>query len=104
VLASAFLKDFRFPFDVLRIIRHHHERWDGTGYPDGLKGEEIPIGSRIISIIEAFEVMSSGRGYKPPRGSREILEELRRVASTQFDPSLVSDFIDYLASKIARVE
>ena len=104
VLASAFLKDFRFPFDVLRIIRHHHERWDGMGYPDGLKGEEIPIGSRIISIIEAFEVMSSGRGYKPPRGSREILEELRRVASTQFDPSLVSDFIDYLASKIARVE
>ncbi|HWQ08772.1 MAG TPA: HD domain-containing phosphohydrolase, partial [Holophaga sp.] len=55
VLASTFLKDFRFPFDVLRIIRHHHERWDGTGYPDGLKGEEIPIGSRIISLIEAFE-------------------------------------------------
>ena len=104
VLASAFLKDFRFPFDVLRIIRHHHERWNGTGYPDGLKGEEIPIGSRIISIIEAFEVMSSGNGYKIPRPSREILEELRREASAQFDPALVADFIDYLASKARRPE
>jgi HD-GYP domain-containing protein (c-di-GMP phosphodiesterase class II) len=104
VLASAFLKDFRFPFDVLRVIRHHHERWDGKGYPDGLKGEEIPIGSRIISIIEAFEVMSSGNGYKSPKSSREILEELRREASAQFDPALVSDFIDYLASKARRAE
>jgi GAF domain-containing protein len=102
VLASAFLKDFRFPFDVLRVIRHHHERWDGTGYPDGLKGEEIPIGSRIISIIEAFEVMSSGNSYKSPKGGREILEELRRESSAQFDPSLVADFIDYLASKARR--
>ena len=104
VLASAFLKDFRFPFDVLRIIRHHHERWDGTGYPDGLRGEEIPIGSRIINLIEAFEVMSSGNGYKTPRPSREILEELRREASAQFDPSLVTEFIDYLASKARHAE
>jgi len=104
VLASAFLKDFRFPFDVLRIIRHHHERWDGKGYPDGLKGDEIPVGSRIISIIEAFEVMSSGNGYKSPKPSREILEELRRESSAQFDPSLVSEFIDYLASKARRPE
>jgi hypothetical protein len=104
VLASAFLKDFRFPYDVLRIIRHHHERWNGKGYPDGLRGEEIPIGSRIISIIEAFEVMSSSHGYKAPRPSREILEELRREASAQFDPSLVNEFIDYLASKARRSE
>ena len=104
VLASAFLKDFRFPFDVVRIIRHHHERWDGKGYPDGLRGEEIPIGSRIISIIEAFEVMSSGNGYKPPKPSREILEELRREAGAQFDSVLVTEFIDYLASKAQRPE
>ena len=104
VLASTFLKDFRFPFDVLRIIRHHHERWDGTGYPDGLKGEEIPIGSRIISLIEAFEVMSTGNGYKPPKPSREILEELRREASAQFDPSLASQFIEYLTTRARRAE
>ena len=89
---------------MLRVIRHHHERWDGTGYPDGLKGEEIPIGSRIISLIEAFEVMSSGNGYKTPKSSREILEELRREASAQFDPVLVSDFIDYLTAKVRRAE
>jgi polar amino acid transport system substrate-binding protein len=104
VLASAFLEDVRFPFDVLRIIRHHHERWDGTGYPDGLHGEEIPIDSRIINIVEAFEVMSSGNGYRIPKPRQEILEELRVGASAQFDPSLVSEFIDYLASKAQRAE
>ena len=99
VLASTFLKDLRFPFDVLRIIRHHHERWDGKGYPDGLRGEEIPTGSRIIAIIEAFEVMSSGSGYKSPRPIREILEELRRESSGQFDPGLISEFIEFLGTK-----
>ncbi len=99
MLASTFLKDFRFPFDVLRIIRHHHERWDGTGYPDGLQGESIPIGSRIISIIEAFEVMSWGSEYRAPRPSREVLDELRNEAGAQFDPTLVAEFIDFLASK-----
>jgi len=99
ILASTFLKDFRFPFDVLHIIRHHHERWDGKGYPDGLQGEQIPLGSRMIHLVESFEVMSSGSEFKPPKTGREILDELRREAGRQFDPSLVMGFMEFLATK-----
>jgi len=102
ILASTFLKDFRFPFDVLRIIRHHHERWDGAGYPDGLRGEEIPIESRIIHMVETFEVMSSGSDFKAAVASREVLDELRQEAGRQFDPTLVAGFLDFLASKAHR--
>ena len=89
VLASTFLKDFKFPFDVLKIVRHHHERWDGSGYPDGLAGELIPIGSRIIGVIEAFEVMTSGKSYRSPMTVAQAMDELRREAGAQFDPSVV---------------
>jgi len=51
---------------VLKIIRHHHERWDGRGYPDGLAGDQIPVGSRIIGVIEAYEVMTSPHSYAAP--------------------------------------
>lgn len=97
LLAAAFLRDFRFPYDVLTIIRHHHERYDGRGYPEGLQGDEIPIGSRIIALIESYEVMSSGKGYKEPRPMRTILEELQREAGGQFDPLLVAEFIPMIS-------
>ncbi|HNX94101.1 MAG TPA: HD domain-containing phosphohydrolase [Holophaga sp.] len=99
LLASTFLKDFRFPVDVMRIIRNHHERWDGAGYPDGLKGELIPVGSRVIALVEAFEVMSSGSEFRPAKTGREILDELRRESGKQFDPNLVAEFLDFLASR-----
>jgi putative nucleotidyltransferase with HDIG domain len=98
VLASTFLKDFVFPFDVLKTIRHHHEWWDGRGYPEGMQGENIPIGSRIIAIAEAYEVMSSGTPYKAPMTNKEIVDELRRMAGSQFDPTIVSEFLRLLAS------
>lgn len=93
VLASTFLKDFQFPFDVPNIIRHHHERWDGKGYPDGLAGEEIPIGSRLIALIEAYEVMTAGSTYRTPMSKTDALEEIRRNAGTQFDPALAQEFL-----------
>ncbi len=102
VLATTFLKDFRFPFDVLGIIRHHHERWDGKGYPDGLRGESIPLGSRIINLIESFEVMNDGSAFKGPRSPREILDELRKGAGGQFDPTLVAEFLEFLQSRRNR--
>lgn len=98
VLAATFLKDFQFPFDVPTIIRHHHERWDGSGYPDGLVGEEIPIGSRIIALIEAFEVMTADSGYRSPIPKAEALEEIRRSAGTQFDPALAQEFLALMGS------
>jgi len=99
VLATTFLKDLRFPFDVIGIIRHHHERWDGKGYPDGLRGEAIPLASRVIHLVEAFEVMSHGSAFQAPRPFRECLEELRREAGAQFDPTLVAEFVDHLRAR-----
>ena len=79
------------------IIRHHHERFDGSGYPDGLKGEEIPLASRIIAVADSFDAMISGRNYLPNRKTDEVIDELHRCSGTQFDPACVQAFLDYLA-------
>lgn len=72
------------------IAGHHHERWDGHGYPDGLKGEEIPLLSRILSVADAIDAMASLRPYRPPLGKAQILEELERCAAGQFDPHVAA--------------
>lgn len=74
------------------IIRHHHERWDGSGYPDGLAGEAIPLGSRIIAVADAFDAMTSERVYRPAMSIESALAELRRGQGTQFDPQIVEVF------------
>ncbi len=101
-LAGVFLKDLRFPFDVVRMIRHHHERWDGHGYPERLRETAIPIGSRIIAVIEAYEVMTSGKGYRRPQGFRQVLEELENEAGAQFDPKVVEAFRELMTRKGER--
>jgi len=75
----------------------HHEWWDGSGYPQGLKGENIPLISRIISIADAYDVMTHERPYKKAVSKKEALEELKRCAGTQFDPKLVKTFIQILS-------
>jgi diguanylate cyclase (GGDEF)-like protein len=77
-------------------ILHHHERWDGSGYPEGLKGEEISIEARILAIADSFEAMSSARPYRPALCSEKILKELRGGAGSQFDPKLVDVFINLI--------
>lgn len=74
------------------IIRHHHERWDGAGYPDGLSGEDIPIGSRIICVADAFDAMTSDRPYRRAMSAEAAIEEVRRSAGSQFDPRVVAAF------------
>jgi diguanylate cyclase (GGDEF)-like protein/putative nucleotidyltransferase with HDIG domain len=74
-------------------ILHHHERWDGGGYPEGLKGEEIPIEARILAIADSFEAMTSARPYRPALCSEKVVKELRRCGGSQFDPELVGVFI-----------
>ncbi|MGZ8463715.1 MAG: HD domain-containing phosphohydrolase [Candidatus Deferrimicrobiaceae bacterium] len=78
------------------IVRHHHERIDGSGYPDGLKGEDIPIAARIISVADCFDAMISVRAYKPTRDREDAMKELVRCRGSQFDPACVDAFIDYL--------
>jgi len=74
------------------LVRHSHERWDGLGYPDGLSGDEIPLGSRIIAACDAFDAMTTDRPYQPSIPVREALAELRRCAGGQFDPKVVHAF------------
>ncbi|MFV2063441.1 MAG: HD domain-containing phosphohydrolase [Chloroflexota bacterium] len=78
------------------IIRHHHERWDGGGYPDWLLSHKIPMGARIISIVDAFDAMTQYRPYREPRSVPEAIDELRRERGKQFDPSLVDAFVRVL--------
>lgn len=77
---------------LVPLIRHHHERYDGTGYPDGLKGEAIPLGARILSIADAFDTMTTPRGYREVLSREDALEELRWCSDKQFDPVLVEAF------------
>ena len=75
------------------IVRHHHERWDGSGYPDRLRGEAIPIGARIVGLVDAYDAIIHDRPYRPARGIPEALDEIRLEAGAQFDPALVRLFI-----------
>lgn len=72
--------------ELTRIVRHHHERVDGTGYPDGLKGIEIPLGARIISVVDTFDAITSERPYRRPAHHKRALDVLRHEAGTQLDP------------------
>ncbi len=78
---------------VAKLVRGTNERWDGSGYPDGLSGEDIPLGSRIVFVCDAFDAMTSDRPYYRARGPQEALVELERGAGSQFDPRVVEAFI-----------
>ncbi len=79
-------------------ILSHHEWWDGTGYPNGLRGKEIPYLSRVVAIIDAYDTMTHGRHYEKPISQEQALDELNRYAGTQFDPTLAQSFIDFIKS------
>jgi HD-GYP domain-containing protein (c-di-GMP phosphodiesterase class II) len=78
------------------IIRHHHEWYDGSGYPDGLESNEIPYESRIIAVAEAYDAMINPRSYHQPLLPEEAVEELRRCSGTQFDPVIIAAFLPSL--------
>jgi HD-GYP domain-containing protein (c-di-GMP phosphodiesterase class II) len=83
-----------FKGEIEAIIRHHHENWDGSGYPHGLKGKDIPLGSRIILISDAFDAMTTSRVYRGALDLNVVKEEFRRFAGIQFDPDLVEPFLE----------
>jgi response regulator RpfG family c-di-GMP phosphodiesterase len=91
-LAESVLKPILADAEVLKYIRHHHERYDGSGYPDRLKGNIIPLGARIIAVAEAFDAMTRGRPYRKALSPRLALAELNQCTETQFDPLVVAAF------------
>lgn len=90
------LKQIKFPWNIESIIRHHHEHYDGNGYPDGLKGRFIPLGSRIISIADSYVAMTTDRAYRKALHPAEARQEIMKAAGTQFDPEVVESFFSVL--------
>ena len=84
--------------DIKHIIRHHHEWFNGQGYPLGLSGEAIPLGGRVIAVADAFDAMTSSRPYKQPSSTTEALEEIQKMSGTQFDPLVVNAFLHVMDS------
>ena len=78
--------------ELVPLVRHHHERWDGGGYPDGLKGEKIPLGARILTLADSLDAMFSDRPYRRTRGFKEVMEEIVECSWAQFDPNVVKAF------------
>ena len=78
---------------VLAVVRWHHERPDGSGLPDQLRGDQIPLHARVVSVADGFDAMTTGRPYRPPRGVAEALEEIRHGAGTQWDGAVVDAFL-----------
>lgn len=87
------LSAIEFPYPVVPIVRHHHENWDGSGYPDGLAGAEIPIGARILSVVDCFDALTSDRPYRPRLPDSDALKILQERRGTMYDPIIVDTFI-----------
>lgn len=85
-----------FPYPVVSIVRHHHEQWDGCGYPDGLAGNQIPITARIFSVIDCFDSVREDRPFRPGMSTEEAIAMLRRGSGSHFDPDVVDRFIENL--------
>lgn len=93
---AVILKPFHFLDKVVKMVRQHHERFDGKGYPDGLKGEKICLAARIMAVADSFEAMTSDRTYRKRMSLEDAIEELKKYKGTQFDPDVVEVFIKIL--------
>src|SRR5206468_12411311 len=101
VVGAKILKPLRFLSCEAKAVRHHHERYDGKGYPDGLAGEDIPLIARVVTVADAFDAMTSDRPYRDKRPIEAALEEISRGARTQFDPVAADAFVKI---PVARLE
>ena len=96
VVGAQIMERVNFPYPVVPIVRHHHERWDGKGYPDGLKGNQIPITARILTVADVFDAIREDRQYRKGMGRDESCQFLRNNSGSQFDPEIVEAFLTEL--------
>ncbi len=92
VVGADILERVKFPYPVVPIVRSHHEWWNGKGYPDGLKGDEIPIGARILTVVDCFDALTSDRPYRKGKSLGDAMALVRSLSGTQFDPQVVDVF------------
>jgi putative nucleotidyltransferase with HDIG domain len=93
-IGAQILSSIEFPYPVVPIVRHHHENWDGTGYPDGIKGEEIPLGARILSVVDCFDALTSDRPYRRRMTDAQAIQILLERRGTMYDPAVVDVFVN----------
>lgn len=104
IMGSEIAGKLKFMRKAEYYVAHHHERFDGSGYPDGLKGEQIPIGARIMGVVDAFDAMTSDRPYRPALSVEVAVQELEKGAGQQFDPDVVKIFLELIRSGELVVE
>jgi putative two-component system response regulator len=104
VIGSRLVKPLNIPTEISAAIHHHHEWWDGSGYPDGQSGTQIPLAARIIGVVDAFDAMSSDRPYRKALRRDVVCDELRRFAGIQFDPDLAKEFLFVLESGACDID
>lgn len=92
-IGAQILASIEFPYPVAPVVRHHHENWDGTGYPDGLKGEDIPLGARILSVVDCFDALTSDRPYRMRMTAQQALSIIIERRGIQYDPEIVDAFV-----------
>jgi len=95
-----FLKNLEWLSDAAEVVYCHHEKYDGSGYPRGCRGDEIPFGARIFAIVDTIDAMIYKRPYNRPVTFRDASEEIRRCSGSQFDPSLIDSTLAFLETKI----
>jgi putative nucleotidyltransferase with HDIG domain len=92
-IGADLLSSIRFPYPVVPIVRHHHEQWNGQGYPSGISGTDIPLGARILSVVDCFDALNSDRPYRPRLSLPEAFTILRERRGTMYDPLVVDEFV-----------
>jgi diguanylate cyclase (GGDEF)-like protein len=103
-IGVSILEPVQFPWPVVEAVRTHHERWDGKGYPSGLKGEEIPMGGRIVAIADVYDALTSRRPYRQAMTGEEALEVIRAGSGTQFDPLLVEALVEIFPTLLPALD
>ncbi|MDR3539665.1 MAG: HD-GYP domain-containing protein [Desulfosporosinus sp.] len=102
VIGQTIIKGIKFLYDIGHVVRHHHERYDGNGYPDGIKGSEIPLESRIIAVADTYDAITSDRSYRKGSTHDGALAELKRVAGSQLDPEIVEIFCKVVTNELSQ--
>src|SRR5262245_23576933 len=96
VVGANMLSSIEFPYPLIPMVKSHHERWDGNGYPDGLVGEQIPLNARILALVDCYDALTTNRPYRSPMERNQVIQFFQREAGRSYDPNIVRVFIDNL--------